>query len=153
MDRRPFAQNRLIMKNLLLGALALISFSACGTMPTEDTATQEAVEQVSGTTEDLNVERFAEFVASGEGIVLDVRTPDEYNAGHLEGSLHHNIYDADFADQLAKLDPETPVYVYCKAGGRSAKAMSMMHEMGFAEVYNLAGGYDAWSRSGQPVVK
>lgn len=136
---------------ILIGAIALMSFSACGTM-SNDGGQVVASEQQS-IAEDVNVAKFAELVEAGNGLVLDVRTPDEYAAGHIEGCTLINVFDEDFAQQVDKLDPNTPVYVYCRSGRRSANAMSILHDKGFAEVYNLKGGIMAWEQAGKPVVK
>ena len=78
-------------------------------------------------------------------ILLDVRTPEEYSFGHLDGALNINWYDVDFKDKVEEFERSKTVYVYCKAGGRSAKAAEVMREMGFTNVINLEGGYDAFS--------
>ena len=92
--------------------------------------------------ENVNVEAFEKHISSAQ--VVDVRTPQEWNEGIIKGALKANFYDDDFKTKLEKLDKEKPVAVYCKVGGRSGQAMSMMQEMGFKEVYNLKGGMDAW---------
>jgi rhodanese-related sulfurtransferase len=58
--------------------------------------------------------------------------------------MNINVHDADFSAQLAKLDKDKPVLVYCAAGSRSARAVSIMKEMGFSEIHELKGGYNAW---------
>ena len=78
-------------------------------------------------------------------ILLDVRTPEEYGFGHLDGAMNINWYDIDFQDKVGTLERSKTVYVYCKAGGRSAKAADVMREMGFKNVVNLEGGYDAFA--------
>lgn len=78
-------------------------------------------------------------------IILDVRTPEEFGLGHLEGAVNINWYDVDFQDKAAGLDRKKTIYVYCKAGGRSAKATDVMRKMGFADVVNLEGGFDAYT--------
>lgn len=83
--------------------------------------------------------------------LLDVRTPEEYDGGHIAGALNLNIYDEVFRQTLGKLDPARPVMVYCKAGGRSADAAGILKEMGFKEVYDLKGGMMAWDNAGLPV--
>lgn len=75
--------------------------------------------------------------------LLDVRTPEEYAAGHLENAINLNWYDADFATQLKSLPKENTFYVYCKKGGRSANAFALMDSLGY-KVVNLEGGYDAY---------
>jgi phage shock protein E len=78
--------------------------------------------------------------------LLDVRTPQEYAAGHIEGAINCDFYDNDFADQLQKLDKNRPVMLYCRSGARSAQAAKRMEAMGFAELYDLRGGYLAWPK-------
>lgn len=80
-------------------------------------------------------------------ILVDVRTPEEYAAGHLDNALNINWYDADFADQIGKIDKDNTIYVYCKKGGRSAKAAQMLDSLGFKAVVDLEGGYDAFTAS------
>ncbi|WP_316820312.1 thioredoxin domain-containing protein [Pedobacter gandavensis] len=86
-----------------------------------------------------------------EALILDVRTPEEFKGGHLDQAKNLNIYDATFKEQISKLDKTQPVYVYCKAGGRSANAMKQMQELGFANVYELKGGIMAWEQNGLPL--
>lgn len=93
---------------------------------------------------DVDVTEFAELI-KGDGLLLDVRTPGEVSAGAIAGHTNINYSASDFSQQLDKLDKNKPVYVYCAAGGRSGKAMKMMADKGFKEVYNLKGGYGAWS--------
>jgi phage shock protein E len=72
--------------------------------------------------------------------LLDVRTPNEWNAGKIESSKCMNFMDADFKQQVEKLDKNKPVFVYCAAGGRSTKASQILKEAGFKVIYNLQGG-------------
>lgn len=101
--------------------------------------------------ENVNVEEFANHIEGAQ--LLDVRTPEEWNEGIIEGATLANIYDADFEAKLAKLDKSKPVAVYCKSGGRSGQAMAKMSELGFKEVYNLKGGIGAWDAADRPTVK
>lgn len=77
-------------------------------------------------------------------IVIDVRTPEEYEEGHLEGALNLNWYDESFVQQLEGIDKDQKVYVYCKVGGRSASAAQLLDSLGYKKVIDLTGGYDAW---------
>lgn len=85
--------------------------------------------------------------------LVDVRTPDEYRSGYIAGAVNINFYDANFAQQLARLDKEKPVMVYCAVGGRSGKAAAKFTEMGFKNVTDLEGGMTAWKAKGKPTVK
>lgn len=76
--------------------------------------------------------------------LIDVRTPEEFAAGHIAHAKNINFMAEDFKKQIAKLDKSKPVYVYCQAGGRSAKAAKIFLEAGFTEVHDLKGGYGAW---------
>jgi thioredoxin len=79
--------------------------------------------------------------------LVDVRTPEEYNSGHIENSINLNIYDSNFEKEISKLDKSKPVFVYCRSGGRSSSAASKLVEMGFSEIYDLQGGITAWNAS------
>jgi rhodanese-related sulfurtransferase len=82
-----------------------------------------------------------------------VRTPEEYAAGHLENAVNINLYDDDFKSQLEAIDKSKAVAVYCKVGGRSAKAADIIKEIGFTEVYDLEGGILNWEEKGMKTVK
>jgi rhodanese-related sulfurtransferase len=86
-------------------------------------------------------------------IVLDVRTPDEFKSGHLPEAVIIDYYSNTFRQQLAKLDTSKPVFVYCKAGVRSASAAEILKELGFNKIYQLNGGIDSWRKAGKKIVK
>jgi rhodanese-related sulfurtransferase len=93
----------------------------------------------------VGVTEVKEELKKHEFVILDVRTPEEYNAGHLKGAINLNYYDADFQKKLAAMDKRKKVVVYCAVGGRSGKALSQMDALGFQYVLNMKGGYNAWS--------
>lgn len=78
-------------------------------------------------------------------ILIDVRTPEEYEAGHLEKARNINWFNQNFAEQFVSISKDETIYVYCKKGGRSAKAQQLLDSLGYKKVVNLEGGYDAWS--------
>ena len=80
--------------------------------------------------------------------LLDVRTPEEYTAGHLSKSKNINWNGSDFEIQVQKLDKNEPVFVYCKAGGRSANASQKLSELGFKNIINMDGGITKWNEAG-----
>jgi len=84
-------------------------------------------------------------------VVLDVRTPEEFAEGHLEGAVLVDFYDADFAEQLAALDAGAPYLVYCRSGNRSGQALGVMQQLGFTSAVDVDGGIVAWSGAGLPV--
>jgi len=77
-------------------------------------------------------------------ILVDVRTPEEYAAGHIDEALNINWFDTDFAKQMQAIEKDETVYVYCKKGGRSAKAAHLLDSLGYKNVVDLEGGYDAY---------
>jgi len=79
--------------------------------------------------------------------IIDVRTVEEWNSGHLEGAILMGIADADFADQLATLDPSADYYVYCRSGNRAGQAIDIMRDMGFSG--ELVNGGSVGNASGQ----
>lgn len=85
-----------------------------------------------------------EFVAkvktTKDAQLLDVRTPQEWQAGKIASSNCMNFNDADFKQQIEKLDKNKPVFIYCAAGGRSSKAAPILQAAGFKQIYNLTGG-------------
>lgn len=76
-------------------------------------------------------------------VLVDVRTPEEYAEGHLDNSLNINWHDTDFAEQFDAISKDETIFLYCKMGGRSAKAQEKLISLGFENVVNLEGGYDA----------
>ncbi len=85
-------------------------------------------------------------------VLLDVRTPEEYQAGHIEGALNLDYYSPDFQEALKELDPEKTFIVYCRSGNRSATAVAQMNELGLHQAYNLLGGIIAWQEAGLPLI-
>ncbi len=83
--------------------------------------------------------------------LLDVRTPGEFNSGHLEKSANLNVNNSQFEAQCSKLDKTKTVLVYCYSGARSNRAAKMLRQKGF-KVYELKGGMEAWQEEGLAVV-
>ncbi len=84
-------------------------------------------------------------------VVLDVRTPEEFAEGHLDGAVLVDFYDVDFAEQLGALDTDVAYLVYCRSGNRSSQAMQVMEQLGFSSAADVDGGIVAWSAAGLPV--
>lgn len=80
--------------------------------------------------------------------LVDVRTPSEYNEGHVPDAQNINFYDENFDQQIETLDKSKPIIVYCKSGGRSAKCASKLVEKGFEKIYDLEGGFSQWKFKG-----
>lgn len=77
--------------------------------------------------------------------LVDVRTPREYELGHIDGAINYNVKDSlTFLKQISVLNKKKPVYLYCKMGGRSNKAAQILKEKGFLTIFDYSGGYDDW---------
>tara|TARA_Y100000389_G_scaffold194216_1_gene223929 strand:- start:569 stop:880 length:312 start_codon:yes stop_codon:yes gene_type:complete len=82
---------------------------------------------------------------SKNSVVLDVRTPEEFEEGFIRNSVNLNIYDSQFFfDEIKKLKKESCIHVYCKSGARSFQACELMKQFGFQNVFNLEGGILEW---------
>lgn len=100
----------------------------------------------------VDVETFSTVVTEPGVTVVDVRTPAEFAAGHLEGAVNIDVESGDFATRIADLDPEGTYAVYCRSGNRSAVAVGQMAQADITGTYDLDGGIVAWEAAGLPVV-
>ena len=85
--------------------------------------------------------------------LIDVRTPEEYGVTHLKTSQNICVTTPGFKEKAAKLDKFLPVFVYCKKGGRSARASEILAEMGFTQIFDLQGGINNWEEQDLEMVK
>lgn len=86
-------------------------------------------------------------------IVLDVRTPEEFELGHIPGAKNIDFFSDDFARRIAALDKSKTYIVHCAAGGRSAKACKVFEQEQLPSVFHLNEGFKAWEKAGKPVEK
>jgi len=86
-----------------------------------------------------------------DALIIDVRTPDEFSAGHLVNARNIDWNGNSFESQILTIDKSTPVFVYCQAGGRSSSASKKMRSSGFTKVYELDGGFADWKEAKLPV--
>ncbi|MFI5222140.1 MAG: rhodanese-like domain-containing protein [Bacteroidia bacterium] len=93
---------------------------------------------------------FQKKLNTAKGILLDVRTPQEFKKGHLKGARLLNIFDDTFDAEINKLDKKQTYFVYCQSGGRSAEACEMMRKKGFFFLYDMDGGFGKWKLMGLP---
>ncbi|TDS19264.1 rhodanese-related sulfurtransferase [Maribacter caenipelagi] len=103
-------------------------------------STQFAIGQI----ESKPISEFTSFDESKE-ILLDVRTPAEFEAGCIVGAINIDWFSDDFNQQIQDIDKNKKIFVYCKMGGRSLKSQERLAALGFKNVVNLEGGYDAYS--------
>lgn len=122
-----------------ISALFIISIVACN----NDASTQS-----------ISTAVFEQELKNAETQLLDVRSIDEYNAGHLENALQADwSNEAEFTKRTKALDKQKTVLVYCLSGVRSNSAMQWLYNNGFKKVYNLQGGINKWKQANMPLIK
>ena len=129
------------MKRLIISLIAIAAIMS-GCSSTDDSAFKS-----------VPVTEFAELIASQEVVIIDVRTPQEFNDGHIAGAINIDVASRDFNTQIATLDPTLTYAVYCRSGRRSASASKDMTELGFTSVFNMNGGTLDWESEGFPLVQ
>ncbi|NEM97077.1 rhodanese-like domain-containing protein [Pontibacter burrus] len=97
----------------------------------------------------LTPTEYKKQVTKQQGMLIDVRTQEEFDAGHLQQASNSDFLNGDFAKSLGNLDKDKTYYLYCKSGNRSSKAAKLMQDAGFKNVYNI-GGYDELKSAGLP---
>lgn len=112
-------------------------------------STTSVIGQTGTETDEQRIERiskkeFKENLATGEYIVFDVRTVDEYQSGHIDGAKSLDFLGEGFDATIKNLPKNYKYMIYCKSGGRSAKALEKMKNAGFVHVLELEDGYSAW---------
>ena len=85
-------------------------------------------------------------------VILDVRTPAEFSAGHLDGALNIDVQSAEFDALVSQLDPEGSYIVYCRSGNRSTQAIDRMAALGFTDLTNGGSVESASSSTGLAIV-
>ena len=83
-------------------------------------------------------------------VILDVRTPSEFDDGHIEGAI--NIPVDDLVGRLDELSIDEELLVYCRTGNRSARAVETLQDNGFTKIFHIEEGITAWIDAGYPVV-
>ncbi len=97
---------------------------------------------------EIDAAAFAAALQRPGTVVLDVRTPAEFAAGHLAGAVNLDVNGADFRTKVGALARDVPYAVYCRSGNRSGTALAMMRQLGFTSTYHLGGGIQAWIAAG-----
>lgn len=85
-------------------------------------------------------------------IILDVRTLEEFDEGHIAGAAMIDFYRTDFRTQLDGLDKDRPYLIYCRSGNRSGQTRAIMEDLGFTDVADVDGGVLAWTDAGFDLV-
>ncbi|MBE7410788.1 MAG: thioredoxin domain-containing protein [Leptospiraceae bacterium] len=101
----------------------------------------------------VNAIEFNNLIQLDNGIVLDVRTPEEVAQGKIRNASVVNFYDKDFEKKINLIQKDKPIYIYCRSGSRSLNASKILEKNGFTKIYNLSGGISSWVGNGFSVEK
>jgi len=119
-------------------------FSILMTLTVACSKEEETLKDIKETPEQL-VQQFS----TGEAYLIDVRTPNEYQEGHLKYATNIDFKSSEFKTEINKLDKSKPVYLYCKSGNRSKKATDTLQTLGFENARSI-GGFKALNKAGLP---
>ena len=134
----------------LAGALLLApSLTACGSSTAAPPAPTATASQPA-TPVRVGVPEWMQAAQSPGTVIIDVRTPEEFNSGHVQGALNIPVEAPDFAAQVTALDASATYAIYCRSGNRSAVATAEMGAMGFMHLYDLEGGFTDLEAAGMP---
>jgi len=86
-------------------------------------------------------------------VILDIRTPGEYQSGHIKNSIMIDFYSKTFAEEVNRLDKEKTYLIHCRSGNRSTRSMGLFKKLKFQKIYHLSSGINGWNSEGLPVVK
>jgi rhodanese-related sulfurtransferase len=86
-------------------------------------------------------------------VVLDIRTPKEFQGGHIRGATNIDFRDKEFAKRIQALDKSKTYIIHCQAGGRSGSACEQVKGLDFKNMLHMKQGYGAWEKAGKPVEK
>ncbi|MBI4813333.1 MAG: rhodanese-like domain-containing protein [Methanobacterium sp.] len=99
------------------------------------------------------VELIEEMQEDPDFIILDVRTPKEFTDGHIECAVNIDYQGENFTEEIEVGDKEKKYLICCGSGVRAVKAMDIMKDLGYLEVYNILGGIRVWKISGYPLIE
>ncbi|MEM6414522.1 MAG: rhodanese-like domain-containing protein [Pseudomonadota bacterium] len=134
----------------ILSVIAL-SFLALGCA--EQASSKNGTEITDQNIRTVSVSEAAAMVTEDETlVVLDVRTPEEFAQGHIEGALNIDYNGDDFESRIAALDKSKTYLFHCNSGGRSGKTEKMLKSLGFTDALHLKSGMSGWREAGLPEV-
>lgn len=134
---------------LITALLVLLFVTACEESSLSDTGHKTTQD---GSRLDMTAEEiFALIESQPDTVILDIRTPKEYHAGHIENAKLVDFYSDNFREQLDLLAKDKTYVVYCRSGGRSGKSMAIFEELGFESIAHLKTGFNGWQASNLPI--
>lgn len=136
-----------------LGAVLCLSLAlVAGACSSDAATTSDTTVEPAADVRVVPAEEAQQLLASDpQPVLIDVRTPEEFAAGHLAGAVLVDFNAPDFRDQISAYPRDVSYVIYCRSGNRSAGARAIMTELGFADVADIDGGIVAWTQAGLPI--
>lgn len=142
---------RLAIAAIAVSALTVSGCSSSGSPSSPGLASVAPAVSAPANGAQLDAATFAAAMKRPGTVILDVRTPAEFAAGHLPGAINIDVEAASFRSTVGALAKDVPYAVYCRSGNRSATALAVMKALGFTTTFHLGGGIQAWSAAGGAV--
>jgi len=142
------------MKKVIIFTTLIIAAFTSGVLVTSKPSSKNSNTKVLGEQQaysHLTPEQFNTALSTDEYTLIDIRTMDEFNSGHLKNAAQNDYYQTQqFSSYLDSLDKNKKYLIYCRTGHRSGLALGIMQQKGFTNVSDLSGGITAWTSSGLP---
>ncbi len=141
-------------KTLMLAAMtALLALPACSQAQTSDAPAQSQDAAVAMKVTHIDAAQASALMTARPNlVVLDVRTPGEFAAGHIDGAVNIDFKNSNFAAQLSVLDKSQGYLIHCRSGGRSTRSLQTFKQAGFSHIIHMDGGMIGWNRASLPTV-
>jgi len=137
---------------IAITSIALLPACSKAQTPMDGAQTQTQTQELKVT--HINAAQASEMMAARPGlVVLDVRTPSEFAASHIDGAINIDYKNSNFATKLADLDPSQDYLIHCRSGGRSTSSLKTFKRLGFSHIIHMDGGMIGWDKANLPTVR
>jgi rhodanese-related sulfurtransferase len=141
---RPY----LVALTLSLFAILLLAPSQ---LSSKEMTAKDLVAEASASVKTVSLAEAKESLGKGGVVFLDVREDKEFKSGHIPGAMHLSRGMVEFQIDKKIPDKNIKIFIYCKTGGRASLAAANLIKMGYKNIVNIEGGWDAWMKAGYPV--
>ncbi|MEE9346782.1 MAG: rhodanese-like domain-containing protein [Robiginitomaculum sp.] len=141
------------MKTLIIIALAVVLLAACSKAISASSSEGQASGSQAAITF-VDARGAAQMIAERDDLtVIDVRTPREFESGHIEGAINIDFKARDFAEQLSRIDPDKAYLIHCRSGGRSKASLRSFKALNFTNITHMDGGTIGWNAARLPLTQ
>lgn len=127
---------------------SILIITGCTNQDNKEDEKDSSIEIKKTIMKDVNVQEANDLIQENKDnsdfIILDVRTPEEFQEGYIENAINIDYYSDSFKEELDKLNKTKTYLIYCKSGNRSGKTLNLMEKLNFEKVHNIQGGIISW---------